>query len=146
MMEGSSLSDERVIEKVNAEFVALRLNVTDEGWPEDLPGLALWESAFEKDWRHRFGFATSIVLGPSGASAFGTSGSGYRWEWDTAINYHGDRYLAFLEGSLDRCRRAARLQSDETLSDAERAAALARLKAEIVAQAVEANKRGRKSR
>lgn len=146
MMEGSSFSDEKVIEKIHAEFVALKLNVTEQGWPEELPGLALWEEAFGRDWRHRFGFATSVVLGPSGEPAFGTSGSGYRWEWETAINYHPEKYLAFLEGSRERFREAVRIDADTTLGEAERAAALARLRAEIVAQVIEANKRGRRQR
>mgnify|MGYP001581611203 CR=1 FL=1 len=145
-MEGSSFSDGKVIEKLAAEFVAVKLNVTDDGWPEDVPALTAWQEAFTRDWRHKYGFATSVVIGPDGQWVYGTSGSGYKWEWETAINYHPDKYLSYLDECLDRFRRIEAILADASLSELERKAGLLKVRGEILAQLVEANKRGRKSR
>lgn len=145
-MEGSSFSDAKVIEKLGADFIAVKLNVTDDGWPEGVPALAAWKEAYTRDWRHKYGFATSAVIGPDGQWVYGTSGSGYKWEWETAINYHPEKYVAYLDECLDRYRRAQAILADDTLSELERKAKLLKVRGEILAQLIEANKRGRKPR
>lgn len=123
---------------MNKDFVAVEHNVTDKGFPQDLPALKAWEAAFKKDPRNWFGFATSVVVTPDGRFALGTSGCGHQWEADTAINYHPDKYLKFLEGSLDRHKRLRATDSEPDA--ATKAAALQELRGEILRQLAEANR------
>lgn len=128
MAKSSSLSDPQVIDTLNRTMVAVEINVTDQGFPKDVPGLKPWERAFSQDRRYRFGFATSVVLTPDGTAALGTSGCGHRWEWETSINYHAEKFRKYLEGCLDRF---VRLKSGDDL---------AALRKETIAQIREANR------
>ncbi len=140
MTRGSSFADAKVIEKVNKEFVAVEVNITGTGFPKDVPALKLWERAYDKDPSFKFGFATSVVIGPGGASPFGTSGCGHTFEWDTSINYHPEKYLKYLDESLERYGRAKAIAEDKALGQEERAAKLKEMQAEILKALQEAAK------
>jgi hypothetical protein len=105
MARGSSLSDDRVIKAVNANFIAVDNNVTDQGWPADTPALAPWQRWLENHPDNaQKGFTTSVVIAPDGVMSLGTSGSGYIYEWHTSVCYDPDKYLGFLNGSLQKYR------------------------------------------
>lgn len=140
MARGSSLSDDKVIAKVNQDFVAIEVNLTDTGFPKDVPALAPWEKAFESDWKFEYGFATSVVIGPGAKGAFGTSGCGHTQEWDTSISYHADKYAKFLDESLDRFRRAEAILKDTTKSAEQKLSDMTAMKEEIQKAITEAAK------
>lgn len=140
MTRGSSLSDEKVIETVGRDFVAVEINITESGFPQEAPALKLWEKAFAKDRRYRFGFATSVVIGPGGSMPFGTSGCGHSGEWEISANYHPDRYLKFLEESFGRYQKAKGVAEDRSLSADDRSAKLKNLTSEVVRAIQEAAK------
>lgn len=96
---------------LNRDYVAVEINITDRGFP-DLPALKPWEIAFDKKKSYRFGFATTAIIGPDGAQSFGHSGSGYMHEFEASTNYHPEKFLAYLEASLDRYARACRVLKD----------------------------------
>ena len=110
MARGSSLSDAKIISRVNKQFVAVEINISDTGFPKDVRALKAWERAYKKNWRSKFGFATSVVINPTGKYALGTSGCGHTWEWDTSINYDPKKYVKLLDECLDRFARARKLE------------------------------------
>ncbi len=112
----------------------LELNLTDSGFPADLPGLANWKRAFESNARHKFGFATAVVLDPKGLEPLGTSGSGYLAEWASATNYHADKFFDFLNASYARACRLAALSAETEMGNLERNLKLAALRSEVLQQ------------
>lgn len=101
-----ALSNPAVIEEINEHFVALEINLSDQSFPAELGGLSIWKEAYERDSRYSLGFSTSVVLGPDGTTPFGTSGCGHQGELEIAINYHADKFLAYLQESRDRYLRS----------------------------------------
>jgi hypothetical protein len=142
LTRGSSLSDANVISYINANFVAIELNLSRTGFPPELAGLKPWQRAYNKDWRYRQAFATSVVLSPDGRFPLGTSGSGHRNEFASAANYHPDKFLSFLSASKSRADRLTTIMSDNSLSGMSRARALQPLRSEIIQQLRDANSRG----
>jgi hypothetical protein len=103
MARGSSLSDDRVINQVNKDFIAVDNNISDQGWPADTPALAPWQRWLSNHPGNATnGFTTSVVISPDGQTPLGTSGSGYISEWHTSICYNPDKYLGFLDGGLQK--------------------------------------------
>jgi hypothetical protein len=139
-MKSGPLSNPDVIKKVNAEFIPVEINLTDEGFPASIPALQLWQKAFEEKPSHKMGFATTVIVEPKGKYPLGTSGSGYLGEYATAINYHTDKYLKFLAEFLDRARRARELETSTKLTRAERTAKHKELTEEILRSLQEANR------
>lgn len=131
-------ADSGVASKLNSQFIALQLNLSETGFPPELPGLEPWRKAYEKDWKHQVAFATSIVLFPNGKGVLGTSGCGHRWELDTSINYDPAKYLSFLAGCATRQKQADQLLAAKDWDG------LRRLKDEITAQCREANRCSKK--
>jgi hypothetical protein len=124
---------------VNDRFIPIELNITDQGFPENVPGLNPWHRAFDKLKFAKSAFATSTVLTPDGSSAIGTSGSGFAWEWRTAANYHPDRYLVFLNQSLDRYSRICEVKANPNLNAVQKQLKIAGISLEIAQQAKNAN-------
>lgn len=138
-MKSGPLSNADVIKKINDQFVPLEINITDDGFPSTIPGLKLWEKAYKSSVSFKVGFATTVVTDPKGKYPLGTSGSGYLGDYDEAINYHTDKYLQFLDGSLNRARRAHELEANMSLTAPERASKRQKLTEEILKQIHDAN-------
>jgi hypothetical protein len=103
MARGSSLSDDRVINEINANFIAVDNNISDQGWPANTPALMPWQRWLGlHPGNSTNGFTTSVVMSPDGTMALGTSGSGHVSEWHTSICYDPDKYLGFLQGALGK--------------------------------------------
>jgi hypothetical protein len=100
-----------VIETLNRDFVAVEINITDQGFPK-IDGLKPWEIAFDKKKSYKFGFATTAVLSPDGRQFFGHSGSGHLHEFETSTNYHPEKFLAYLKASHERFTRARQVVKD----------------------------------
>ena len=132
MMRSSVLSDKTVIDEIKKNFIAIELNITDDGFPKDVPALKPWENAYNANKLYTVAFATSTVIGPTGKWFFGDSGSGHSYQADTAPNYHPDLYLKFLATCKDRYERALAIESDKTISETARKLKLAALQAEIL--------------
>lgn len=100
MARGSSLSDDRVINEINRNFIAVDNNISDQGWPANTPALTPWHRWLDMHPGNATnGFTTSVVMSPDGTVALGTSGSGHISEWHTSICYDPDKYLGFLNGA-----------------------------------------------
>ncbi len=139
LTRGSSLSDGKVIAKINKEFVALEINITDDGFPKELPGLALWQKAYENDKKLAFGFATTVALSPDGRFPLGTSGCVHLPHWDSTIGYEPAKFLAYLGECLDRHTRARAIAEDTSKPAEGREADRKKLAAEILRQLEQAN-------
>jgi hypothetical protein len=112
MARGSSLSDNRVIDYINKNFIALDDNISDVGFPPNTPALAPWGRWLQRhEANTRNGFTTSVVMTPDGNMPLGTSGSGYISEWHTSICYNADKYLMFLQDALKRYQQFKRIAS-----------------------------------
>jgi hypothetical protein len=99
-MEGSSLSDEAVINLLNSKFVALFANFDVSGFPEGIPAINNYRNKWMRSKLLRTGIATSAVVDPSGRTLLGESGGSFFMLWKTATNYHPDKFLAYLENAL----------------------------------------------
>src|SRR5687768_6556704 len=121
-MKSGPLSDPLVIKKINDKFIPLEINITDDGFPAEIPALKMWEKAYHARLSHKVGFATTVIVEPKGKYPLATSGSGYLGEYDKAANYHADKYQKFLDESLERGRRAHELETSTTLTAQERSA------------------------
>jgi hypothetical protein len=89
----------------------VQLNLTDQGFPPELKGLAAWKRAFDKKASYQMAFATRVVLDSSGRWPLCSSGSGYLMEASRSTNYDPDRYLVFLDKGLDRNHRLQVLEA-----------------------------------
>lgn len=134
MTRAVALSDPAVIEELNEHFVSLEINLSTQDFPPELGGLSLWQKGFVRDSRYSLGFATSVVLGPEGKVAFGTSGCGHLGEVKTAINYNPAPFLEYLQAARARWVRSARAAEEND------GAALAEVQAEVRSQLREANR------
>jgi hypothetical protein len=134
-MESSSFSDPKIIGRLNKAFVPLMLNVTDDGFPTELGGLASWQRAWKWNPFYRVAFASSVVLDSSGQVPLGTSGAGYD---EDAVNYNPPKYLAWLEQAQGRFERYQQLQQP---SAPDRAQRLEQLRQEVMAELKNASKR-----
>src|SRR5260370_35376584 len=105
-MKSGPLSDADVIKKVNDKFIAMEINITDEGFPAAIPALKLWEKAYKSKASFKVGFATTVVVEPRGKYPLGTSGSGYLGESDRATNYPAHQDQKALREALYRARPA----------------------------------------
>ncbi len=106
MARGSSLSDDRVINEINRNFIAVDNNISDQGWPADTPALMPWQNWLSNHpGNARNGFTTSVVITPDGRTSLGTSGSGYISEWHSSICYDPTKYLGFLQGAQEKFGR-----------------------------------------
>ena len=100
-MEGSSLSDENVINLLNSNFVPLYANFDVYGFPEGIPAVEKYRRLWKLSNTFRNGIATSAVVDPSGRKLLAESGSGSIMLWKTATNYHPDKFLSYLEKALE---------------------------------------------
>jgi hypothetical protein len=132
MMRSSVLSDKTVIDEIKKNFIAIELNITDDGFPKDVPALKPWETAYNANKLYTVAFATSTVIGPTGKWFFGDSGSGHGHQAETAVNYHPDLFLKYLATCRERYQRALAIESDKALSEMQRKLKLAALQAEIL--------------
>ncbi len=112
MARGSSLSDNKVIEEINRDFIAVDNNISDQGWPANTPGLEPWHMWLDNHPNNtRNGFTTSVVLSSDGQMALGTSGSGHIDEWHTSVCYDPQKYFGFLQAGLEKYRRLQSIAS-----------------------------------
>jgi len=139
LTRGSSLSDAKIIAKISKEFVALEINITDAGFPAELPGLGMWEKAYEKDQKLKFGFATTVALSPDGRLPLGTSGCVHLPHWNNTIGYDPSKFLPYLDECLDRHARARAIAEDASKPAEEREADRKKLAGEILQQLERAN-------
>ena len=95
-MEGSSFSDPAVIKEISENFVPLYLNMTEQGFPDDVPALKPYKKPWKTFEALKWGFATSVVVDPTGKKILGQSGSGFSFEWKRAVNYNPRKYLSML--------------------------------------------------
>lgn len=104
-MEGSSLSDEAVINLLNSKFVPLYANFDTTGFPEGIPAIKKYRTLWTLYKLFKPGVATSAVVSSSGRELLGESGGSGALAWKTAINYHPDKFLAYLKDSLANAQR-----------------------------------------
>ncbi|HYF49329.1 MAG TPA: hypothetical protein VEJ63_07985 [Planctomycetota bacterium] len=132
-MRGSVLSDKKVAEVIKKDFVLYELNVTEEGFPEDVPALKPWETAYKKQWLYKMAFATSAVISPDGQKFFGSSGSGFAEEAEISPNYNPDLFIECLGESRKRYDRWVELEKDTKMSGLEKWKKRGELDKEILA-------------
>jgi len=107
-MRASALSDEKVINVVNEFFIALEINVTCDGFPEnEFPVLTYVKRFYETNWRFQFGFANCMVLDSDGKILLGSSvgKSLSKDPSDVESQFSPQRYLEFLVSSLERHKK-----------------------------------------
>jgi hypothetical protein len=137
--KGRVLSDKAVIAALNERFVPYRFNISDAGFPAELPALEPWKQYYEKSEKSHVGFFGHVVVGAGGKGAFGYAGSGHAWLFETSANYQADKYLAFLDAALDRYRRAQQIVAHQAISQDERDRRLDAIKNECLAQIKDAS-------
>ena len=101
-MQGSSLSDPAIINLLNSRFIPLYADCDEYGFPEGLPAIERYRRMWQFMEKRKWGIATSVVIDRTGSRLLGESGSGFYWQWKTATNYYPDKFLDFLQKSLDK--------------------------------------------
>lgn len=91
------LSEPAVIARLNASFVPVTVNITDDGWPDDAPALAPWTWGYDAWPFSKLGFVNALVCDPAGRLPFAWAGSGMKAEFETSANYHPGIFLKFLD-------------------------------------------------
>ncbi|HYE07962.1 MAG TPA: hypothetical protein VEL07_20760 [Planctomycetota bacterium] len=104
---GTSLSDQRVIDRLRRDFVCLALDCKAMGFPAAMPGLRLCQQVYEGWADPTKGFSAACVLTPDGRHLMGTSGAGTIARYRESICYDPAKYARFLAESLDRATRWA---------------------------------------
>jgi hypothetical protein len=116
LSRSSVLSDPKVIDLLEREFVATELNVTDQGFPDSLPALAWWKKLYQQNGQVQLGFGNQVVVDASGRYPLASGDDGQVDRWTTSIDYNSDLYTAMLRQALDRWHRLQSIQSDAKLS------------------------------
>lgn len=128
LSKSSVLSDSKVIALLNEEFLTIDLNVTDLGWPEWMEGVAPWAAVYRAMPRARFAFANIAVVDGTGKVLLASGDDGLLpvdASKFASINYDPVRFLKMLELALARNRRLLAARADLSLSEPDRAAAIA---------------------
>lgn len=132
MARGSSLSDDAVIQEINQDFIAVNDNVTEQGFPPNMPALARWERSYQRRLNNnQEGFTTTVILTPDGQMALGTSGTGFISERYTSTCYLPDKYLQMLLIIRDRYRNLCSIMDSPSLSAADKQAQIEQIQQEI---------------
>src|ERR1051325_3363893 len=97
LLENRVLSDDRVIARLNDGYVSVLVNITDDGWPENVPALAPWRWGYDAWPFSKLGFANALVCDSAARIPLAWAGSGMKSEFMEAANYHPDLFLQFLD-------------------------------------------------
>jgi len=108
-MRCQALSDDRVIQLINANFVAVALNVTRQGFPSELPALRWVEPIYRSNWRNQFGFASCLLLDSTGAVFLGTTSAG-----GPDGQFSADRFLSIMARAQQRLSKVKEIQAAGT--------------------------------
>jgi hypothetical protein len=114
LSRSSVLSDPNVIDRVNRDFVAAELNVTDQGFPADLVGLAFWKRVYRSDPAAQTGFGNQVVVDATGQYPLASGDDGQLDRWAHSINYNPQLYSEMLGQALERWHRLQAIQAAET--------------------------------
>jgi len=111
-MRASALSDDQVIRTINEFFVPVEINVTVDGFPNQLPAMKIVEAIFKSNWRNEFGFASCLALDPEGKIILGTSVrvNDMQERLDPEIFFSPRRYIEFMVISLERYKKVQSIQ------------------------------------
>lgn len=93
------LSVDAVIARLNADFVPVTVNITDDGWPAGVPALAPWVWGYDAWPFSKLGFVNALVCDAAGKLPYAWAGSGMKSEFRESANYHPDLFLRFLDRS-----------------------------------------------
>ncbi|MCE9583667.1 MAG: hypothetical protein K8T20_14380 [Planctomycetes bacterium] len=105
------LSDDGVIARLNADFVPVTVNITDDGWPADAPALAPWHWGYDAWPFSSLGFVNALVCDPAGRLPLAWAGSGMKSEFETSPNYHPAPFLRFLDRGIANSQYAAAVRA-----------------------------------
>ena len=94
------LSQPKVIERLNRDFIPLEINLTDQGWPKEIPALWGWKLVFGT-WDHfKKGYTGMMITTPDGKTELGSAGDPSISAWKTSAHYHEDKFHQVLDKSL----------------------------------------------
>lgn len=99
---GRALSDPKVIETLNRDFIPFELNLTDQKFPETMPALLGWNIAYSLSPFKDLGFTSCVVITPDGKKELGNAGDPSMSNWKTCAQYYGERFEDFLEKALKK--------------------------------------------
>jgi hypothetical protein len=98
------LSDERVLAKIAKDYVAVHLNLTDQGFPREASGLKEIERDFKHNLVAHYAYSLSVVLTPDGNKVLGQSRP---LGGNTIENFLMPKCLTFLDENLERYHKVA---------------------------------------
>mmetsp|Transcript_26809 Transcript_26809/g.29892 ORF Transcript_26809/g.29892 Transcript_26809/m.29892 type:complete len:159 (+) Transcript_26809:201-677(+) len=97
-MRSTVLSNESVINYINAYFVPVAVNVTRQGFPSEIPAMKMLEMVYKRNWRFAFGFASCGAFDDQGKISLGHS-SPVKDEMQNGF-FGVTSFLNFLQKSL----------------------------------------------
>ena len=79
------------------------MNLTKSAkWPESMPALWPWKLYHSVNPISKLGFTVCVTLSPDGKTAIENAGDASSNKWKTAAYYHGDKFVEFLQRSLEK--------------------------------------------
>jgi len=95
-MRSSVLTDDRVIQRVNTQYIPVQLNVTKSGFPIDVMPVLAYHKLFyaTNPWLYPKGFANYNVFDPIAKTGLGTYGASSS---NMIEHCNPDRFLQFLD-------------------------------------------------
>lgn len=97
LLENRVLSDDAVIARLNENYVSVLVNITDDGWPENVPALAPFRWGYDVWPFSKLGFVNALVCDSAGKIPLAWAGSGMKSEFMESANYHPALFLEFLD-------------------------------------------------
>ena len=108
MVKGSVFSDPTVIAFVNSHYVAVELDLTNDGFPpmEKVLAIQSIKNAFDNTYHCKFGFSVNVVINPMLSFPLGAANGGAERGLQFAVEYNAPLFLKYLETCLDRFNRS----------------------------------------
>jgi len=100
-MRASVLSDPNIINTINEFCIAVEINVTKDGFPEEIEALKYWKTAYQTNWRLEFGFANCTILDCEGKIPLGFCGLPQEEDPKQKVKV----FLDFIISALERSKQ-----------------------------------------
>lgn len=91
-----------MIEKLNTEFIPLEVNISDDGWPDNIPCLWLWKLYHKANPISKFGFTAMMIVTPDGKTMLEAAQSAGAENWANCEQYHGEKLVELLDKSMKK--------------------------------------------
>ncbi|HYG77224.1 MAG TPA: hypothetical protein VEK08_19625 [Planctomycetota bacterium] len=84
------------------------MNITDDGWPDNLTALWPWKLYHTSNPISKYGFTAIVLLTPDGKKVLAGAESAGMENWKSSEHYHGEKFAALLDKGLEKFKAVKR--------------------------------------